>query len=336
MFSFMKQLFAVVPSIGLAAVLSFGTPFQADAQTFRDRIQDRIAARQGARTEGAGAPVAISVGGLQRIFYLHVPTGLGARPGAVLVFHGGGGGTGEAMLERNPMVGQADAGKFIAVFPEAYDGNWTDGRIATQSGPDDVAYVRALVAYLTQTYGVDPGRVFATGISNGGIFTHKLACDAPGLIRAIAPVAGNMPDALLPVCNPGRGTPVMMFNGTADPFMPYAGGLPENRRMIERAQGGPLTDTMASSEATAAFWARINGCGGASTRDLANVSDDGTTVTEFNYSCGSNDVLLYRINGGGHTWPGTTVRIAARLNGPTSMDIDATGTMVAFFRTYGL
>jgi len=63
---------------------------------------------------------------------------------------------------------------------------------------------------------------------------------------------------------------------------------------------------------------------------------DSKLGVDHNYACADKEVLLLRINGGGHTWPGTSVRIAPRLNGPTSMNIDATGTMIAFFKSYGL
>ena len=305
------------------------------AETLRERIEARraaAAARDGAGQEASAGRSVLSVDGRERGFYVHAPANAGAAPGVVLVFHGGHG-SAEAMIRQNPMVAAADAGGFIAVFPDSYEGNWTDGRISTMDGPDDLAFVRALVADLVRSYGADPGRVFATGISNGAMFTYKLACDAPGLVRAIAPVAGNMPEALAATCSPPRGTPVMMFSGTADSFMPYAGGEPRNTPLM-RLMRGDATDTMLSAQDTIAFWARLNGCGTVQTAALPDSSDDGTTVSRIAYDCGA--ATLYRIDGGGHTWPGSTARIAPRLTGPTSMDIDATSLMVQFFRAHGL
>ena len=192
-----------------------------------------------------------------------------------------------------------------------------------------------MIAELSARYGVDPNRVFGTGISNGGIFTHKLACDAPGLLRAIAPVAGNMSESLRAVCNPASGTPVMMFSGTDDPLMPYAGGRPEVDGMLRAMGRTNGEDQMVSSPDTAAFWAARNGCGAASEAALPDAVSDGTTVTQLTYSCPSNQVTLYRINGGGHTWPGSAAD-APRFIGAVSRDIDATQTMIAFFRGYGL
>lgn len=329
----------------LMAGLAFGCgpggtpPAAVEAQTsLRDRVSERpglrgrIAERRAAR-QGDAQGMTISAGGLTRSYHVNVPSGVGAQPAALLVFHGGGG-SGARMRDQHPIDAASEAGNFIAVYPDAVDGNWTDGRIGTAGGPDDVAFVRALIDRLRQDHGVDPGRVFATGISNGAMFTHKLACDAPGLVRAIAPVAGNMPEALAAACAPGRGTPVMMFNGTDDPLMPYQGGRPELDGLL-RAARGPATDQMTSSEATADFWARINGCGGRSQTDLPASHNDGTTVTRLDWSCGADRVVLFRINGGGHTWPGSSAP-ARRMTGNTSREIDATTTMVDFFRSYGL
>jgi polyhydroxybutyrate depolymerase len=296
----------------------------AGAQTLRERLEARRAAEAGAQ--------AIEVDGLQRAFHVHVPAGLGNAPGAVLVFHGGGG-SGAAMIGQNPTVPAADAGGFVAVFPEGVEGHWNDGRLAMAEGVDDVAFVRALVAWLVEVHGVDPDRVFATGMSNGGMFTYRLACDAPDLVRAIAPVAATMPEALRDVCSPGRGTPVMMFSGTGDGFMPFEGGKPEQAGLMARFRG-PVVDSMVSAPDTIAFWAGLNGCGESRSTALPDLADDDTTVTRISWDCGA--ATLYRIEGGGHTWPGSGVRIAPRLTGATSMDIDATALMVEFFRAYGL
>jgi polyhydroxybutyrate depolymerase len=197
-----------------------------------------------------------------------------------------------------------------------------------------VAFVRTIVARLITDHGVDPDRIFATGMSNGAIFTYRLACDAPGLVRAIAPVAGTMPADYLSRCAPGQGTPVMIFAGTDDGLMPYGGGRPERSRLIGLFRGE--VDEMVSAPDTLAFWARVNGCGGPPLETaLADAADDGTTVTQIAFDCGA--ATLFRIEGGGHTWPGSTgPRVAPRLTGTVSIDIDATATMLAFFRVWGL
>lgn len=321
-------------------LLACQTP-STEAQTMRERLQTRMEerraggrAQQGTGQVTGGETVTLNVGGLSRSFIVAPPAG-GSASSAVLMFHGGGG-SAERTFSNNNLTDYADQNGFVAVYPAAVDGNWTDGRLSTAGGPDDIAFVRAIIAELGTRYGVDPSRVFATGISNGGIFTHKLACDAPGLIRAIAPVAGNMSESLKAVCNPAQGTPVMMFNGTDDPLMPYNGGRPEVDGMLRAMGRTSGEDQMVSSPDTAAFWAARNGCGAASETVLPDNANDGTTASRITYGCSGNVVELYRIEGGGHTWPGGSAEGAPRFIGTTSEEIDASATMIAFFRAYGL
>ena len=202
-----------------------------------------------------------------------------------------------------------------------------------QGQPSDVAFLRAVVDWLAANHGADRSRVFVTGASNGGAMSFKMACDAPDLVRAAAPIISSLTQTLAANCNPGRGVPIAMFNGTADPLNTYEGG-PATSRLADFA---PQEDTAIGAEATAAFWARINGCGGTTSENLPDLVNDGTSVTLIRYNCSGPDVLLYRINGGGHTVPGMAAgRRVERMLGPATQDIDAAGLAVAFFQRYGL
>lgn len=331
----MKTL--VFSVLGLALV-ACQAPSSSEAQNLRERFLDRIAERRDDRRAiqsavSGGDTITISVNGQSRNFIVAAPAS-GRASSAVIVFHGGGG-TAERTFSNNPITDLAPAMGALAVFPNAIDNNWTDGRITTSGGPDDVAFVRAMIAELSARYGVDPDRVFGTGISNGAMFTHKLACDAPGLMRAIAPVAGNMSEALLAQCNPSSGTPVMIFNGTEDPLMPYNGGRPELDEMLRNTGNTAGQDQIVSTVGTADFWATRNGCGAPTETALPDTANDGTSVTRITYACSGNEVILYRIEGGGHTWPGSSGN-APRFAGPTSEEIDASRTMLEFFGRYGL
>ena len=313
----------------------------ADSQTLRERLQARAeqrradAAQTGDAVSSSDAQtMTVMQDGRERMFLVHVPTNLSANPGVVMAFHGGGGNAARTM-EMSGLNAAADQRGFLAVYPDSGGERWNDGRAGTADGSDDVGFIRAVVAELQQNYGADPTRIFATGMSNGGIFVHNLACKAPDLVAAIAPVSANMPQALRASCAPAQATPVMMFSGTEDPLMPYLGGKPELEEMLQRAVG-PTTDEMTSSPDTAQFWAGINGCGTASPVDLGDASDDGTTVTEFDFTgCTAGQVTLFRINGGGHAWPGTGVP-GRRITGAVSQDISATGQMIQFFVRNGL
>lgn len=344
MLSTFRSLTRRMLALTLAGALALPVlaPTGAAAQTLRDLLQDRIADRQanrgGGGTQGGAVggaqSVNITVGGAQRSYLVHVPASLSARPGVVMVLHGGRG-TGEGIMETARMNAVADQNGFLAVYPEATGegARWNSGTAASAGGPDDIAYLRAVIADLAQRYGADPGRVFATGISSGGSMLYALACQAPGMIRAIAPVAANMSEGQRATCNPAQGTPIMMFSGTEDPLMVFNGGAPE-LQIGQRGNPNAGADTLMSAPATIAFWAARNGCGGASEAGLQDVANDDTTVTQITYSCGANATYMFRINGGGHAWPGGAT--ARRISGPTSQDISASATMVQFFRSFGL
>lgn len=277
----------------------------------------------------------MTVEGTEQAFLYYVPATVEARPGVVLALHGGRG-TGQNFLDRTPsLLREADRAGFIAVYPSA-DGNWNDGRAAFAEHPSDVTVMRALVAWLAANLGADPGRVFATGVSNGGVMAHKLACDAPDLVRAIAPIAASFNQTLYAACKPAAPTPVVMFNGTEDPLMVYDGGR-STSRLAALAPGG---EPVVAAEETLAFWARVNGCAAVPVTETRPdlVPNDGTSVAVLRYNCPAPSVQLYRIEGGGHAVPGAVPlgARAARLVGPTSQEIDAMVEAVAFFERYGL
>lgn len=271
----------------------------------------------------------ISVGGQERYFLVHRPQEADLRPGVVLIMHGGGGTAETFVSGTQSMIDTAEAQGFLAVYPDG-NGNWNDGRNTTAGTQDDVAFLRAVVDWLVENANADRTRVFSTGISNGGMMSAKLACDAPDLVSAIAPVAASMSQALFDDCDPAEATPVMMFSGTEDNLNLYNGGAP-------RFASG--SDTIVAHETVAAFWAQVAQCGSARTQVLPDRHDDGTTVSVITYQCPAEQVTLYRIEGGGHTWPGggqeATGRMA-QLVGLTTQEIDATALMTSFFANYGL
>src|SRR3990170_1393347 len=183
------------------------------------------------------APVGISrtvartirFGGLERTYLLHVPWGFpqGRPAGLVFILHGGGV-TGRNMEQMTRFSELADREGFIAVYPDADERNWNDGRDtpnirAQQENVDDVGFIGALIALLTREFGIDPRRVHSTGISNGAFMSQRLAVELSDRIAAIAPVVGGMAPQLRerPPKTP-RGVPGM--NRADDPLVPYQGG----------------------------------------------------------------------------------------------------------------
>lgn len=344
---FMGMMLVSVPlpkaaELGDRRIEQAGSLFGENAilREIRKRVSDRLAEQRTVSLRFSqkltdAEATTITVGGLKRKVFMVAPPS-GRASSAVIVFHGGGG-TSKTMAKNNSLSHWATKIGFVAVFPQAFNKNWNDGRVAVTEEPDDVAFTKAIINVLHKNFGVDKARVFATGISNGAMMTYKLACDAPGIVRAIAPVAGNIPESQMTKCGALPGTPLMMFSGTDDPLMPYDGGvIGEDSHTLIRHIANPADDQIASAPETASFWAEINRCRRVIETRLDDIADDGTSVVQLEYVCPpSGQTILYRIEGGGHTWPGSKAQ-APRISGKTSQDIDASQTMLKFFQKYGL
>lgn len=277
----------------------------------------------------------VNVAGLVRTYYLHVPAHIpkDRAVALVLAFHGGGG-TPAGIERESGFSGLADREGFLVAYPQGYGKSWNDGRNATSIAAqrdriDDLGFVAALLDDIGKDYRIDPKRVFATGISNGAIFSHYLGANLSARIAAIAPVAGGIPEPLGEEFNPEKPVSVLVMNGTQDPLVPYQGGkitLPWS------ATRGAIIGT----ESAVGKWADHNGCRSVPvTADLPDRdSGDGTSVRRLTYAdCrDGTEVVLYRIEGGGHTWPGGVQYLPRRVIGKLSRDIDATEIIWGFFR----
>ncbi len=266
----------------------------------------------------------IEVGGVTRTYRVHAPPRGAAGLPVVLAFHGGFG-TGAGMGSLTHLNATADRNGFVVVYPDGLRRSWNDGRSNTPAEHrhvDDVAFVSQLIDRLVRDDHVDARRVYATGISNGGMFTERLGCDLAGRLAGIAPVAGPLPSDLS--CHPARPLPVLVIHGTADPLVPYDGG-----HVRGRGGGGSVL----SVSATADVWLRRDACTGSTTVTLPDRSDDGTRVRlrEGTGCTPHTGVAVYTIVGGGHTWPGGLQYLPERLVGRTSRDLDAGQVMWDFF-----
>lgn len=214
---------------------------------------------------------------------VHVPPGL-PRGAPLVIGLPGAGQTARDFASYTGYSALADRRHFVVAYPTASGVRpfWNVTDAAGQ--PDDVAYLRKVIAAAVTATCADPARVGVTGVSNGGGMSARMACDAPGLIAAAAPVAGGY--GALPACRPGRAVPVLEVHGTSDAVVPYAGKGP------------------AGSGAVGAFlaqWRRLDACGPAATTSRPYPS-----VTEIRWSaCAGGAVVLHdRIAGQDHGWPG--------------------------------
>lgn len=273
-----------------------------------------------------------SVDGFSRSYALYVPESVdffGAPVPAIMVLHGF---PPVDMATVTAMSEAADRSGFIAVYPKANAGaEWAMAcdRCSPNAaaGVDDIEYFRAVVAALPEILPVDPGRIYMTGFSNGGIMTYRAACVLSNEIAAFAPNGAGIWTWHRDNCSPGRDVPILMINGTDDPSFPWEGV----------AVSAPLVggDVQLPVLETVALWADKNGCGeNPSIAELPDAFDDGTTVERWSFSgCGA-ETLFYRIDGGGHTWPGGPVEFNPVL-GVKSLELAATDSIVAFFLRQG-
>jgi polyhydroxybutyrate depolymerase len=276
----------------------------------------------------------ITVGTASRRYLLHVPASYksGTAMPVVVLFHGGQGSatTIANITGKDTFSVFADRAGFIAIYPNSVSGTWDDGRDTVTVSTNDVAFVDALLDEVAKDYNVDTKRVYATGISNGGMMTHRLACDLTKRFAAIATVAANMPVSLSTKCSPTRAMPIAMLSGDADPLMPYAGG----------SISGGISGNVLSVNDTVKFWLTKNSLvATAKTSSLVDAdTTDGTTTTLFEYgtSGSSNDVALYSIKGGGHTWPSGTQYFTELLIGKVARDFSGNDAIWNFFIKHSL
>jgi len=281
-----------------------------------------------AARDGSGT---IESGGVSRAFLIHVPASYDGRTEVPLVIalHGGGG-LPSGMPRLTGLDSVSDRYGFIVVYPAGLSRHWKDGRTAELSGPEDVVFIDALLHKLEADYRIDRNRVYATGISNGAIFSLRLACDLGGEIAAVASVAGSNPANFKGDCGKSA-VSVMMINGTADTFVPYAGGAVAPDFLGNRGEVAPVSQTIS-------FWAAANGCN-PTPRTTAvahkDPSDSTTTDIEIFDGCRARTAVeLYTVDGGGHTWPGGLQYLPESIIGSTSRDFDASETMWQFFATH--
>jgi polyhydroxybutyrate depolymerase len=272
-----------------------------------------------------GGEPTVEVGQHTRSYRLFVPTDKPGMP-LVIVLHGGDG-TGRQMEKWLAWDGLAASEQFVVAYPDGIDHHWNDGRPGRNSGAEDVAFVAALIDELAAKHQIDRSRVYVTGMSNGGIMSYRLGCDLADRIAAIAPVAGDLAQALATSCHPARPISVLAIHGTDDPLVPYRGG--------ESPQQSGLV--LSEAESTRLL-AAGDGCG--PPRAPVDLPDrdpgDGTRAHAVDYDCPPPlAVRLVTIDGGGHTWPGASQYLPKAVIGRVSRDFDATETIWQFFVEHG-
>jgi len=235
----------------------------------------------------------LKVDNLRRNYCLHFPHSYDSRQPTplVLAFHGRLG-TGKQMENLTNLSGLADKRGFMVAYPNGVGRSWNAGHgtgKAEAQGVDDVKFTVRLIDSLRQTLNLDGQRVYATGFSNGATFVHHLACELSEKIAAIAAVAGTVAPKIGRTCHPNRPVAVLQIHGTADPIVPWEGGL---------TKGGGFVESVA---ATIEGWVARDEC--AAKPEVLDIGG-GVICESYRLCAKATIVILYRVEGGGHTWPG--------------------------------
>lgn len=275
----------------------------------------------------------LTVDGRDRTYHLHVPASHRSPAPLVFVFHGGGGqGSG---IERTAGFDEiADREGFIVAYPDGIDRSWNDGRTeaplqgALRKQIDDLAFVRAMLTDIPTVAAIDAKRIFATGMSNGGIFSEYLAAKLSDKFAAIAPVAGGIADPFYKEFAPANPVSVLAINGTRDPLVPFNGGN------VTRAGRGKVISVNDAMH----LWVVRDGTSAEPQTGMLPDADptDGCRVSWKKWTGGKNgtEVWLYAEEGAGHTWPGRAPNLPKAIVGTVCRDFDASETAWSFFKAH--
>lgn len=281
----------------------------------------------------------ISHQNMVRKYSLHIPDSYdGTEEFPLVVFLHGGGGNAESAQNFTNFNSVSEQNEFLMLYPQAgfeLDANsfvWADGRgLAPDNlGIDDVGFINSLVDSLEIEYNVNPNKIYLCGFSNGSFLTQKIAFEMNSQFTAMGTLGGTMSQEFFDSGNPNRVIPMMYVFGTDDPLVPYNGGFVSGNQNLE---------PVVSAEDAVAFWVSNNQCQTTlAPVELPNINtNDNSTVTVFEYTngnCQNSKVKFYRINNGGHTWPG--VNIQNQSLGQTNLDIQASEELWEFFDQFEL
>ncbi len=269
----------------------------------------------------------IAYNNYNRTYLVHLPSGYSGTTDIPLIIalHGGFGNA-YNLENQSQLSKKADSENFIVVYPEGVKGgilgisSWNAGTCcgyASNSQIDDVGFINALLDTLINNYTIDTNRIYATGMSNGGFMTYRLACELSHRIAAIAPVAASM---TAPHCTLRRPMPIISFHSYLDSSIPYYGGIGDGAS----DHYNPPQDSVLNA------WAGMNGC--SVLNDTITANQQYSEIKWGNCDCAAG-IHHYVTQDGGHSWPGGN---QTTIGDPVSLNINATDLIWDFFRQYSM
>lgn len=263
--------------------------------------------------------------GRNRFYKTHLPVGydFSKTYPVVFVFHGGLGNP-DLTERQTGFSKKADEEGFIVIYPYgtgSFDkklltwNTWDCCGYADKKNINDVDFIKAVIAKIILKYSVDDKRIYAAGLSNGGMMCYLLACELPEYFAAVAPVAATMFDTV--TCKSKSEVSMIIFNSIDDQHIPYYGGVGEKS----------LADVVKLPvETTVDLWVKKYGC------YLMNKSES-SLFHKTNYKNNSGtEIVFYKMLGGGHSWPGGE-KIRTFADNPVK-NVSATDLIWEFFKDH--
>jgi polyhydroxybutyrate depolymerase len=262
----------------------------------------------------------IVFGQQKRKYVLYLPKGYKSTKTYPLVynFHGGGMTAPEQMFYSR-MNQTADKHNFIVVYPSGISADWNVGfDMSYKNGTNDIGFIQALTDTLKKKYSVNSKAIFATGLSRGGFFCHRLATEMPEVFAGIASIGGPLPDSVKFYHRSAKKISIMQVSGTEDRIVEYHG----------------KSGAYSSAISTFKYWVAHNklSMNAVRNKSLNGNKKDGTSVSIKEVKDGLSSVMLISINNGGHTWPGSDSFNIGYPLGKTTNDLDINEAMWAFFQ----
>lgn len=253
----------------------------------------------------------LKVDGVDRTYRLYTPPDVeheGPVP-LVLALHGSGN-SAESLVDASELDEAASAGEFIVAYPEAVGLLWNGGFCCTSGRGvpgSDVRFLGDVIDDVSSVRQIDQARIYAVGVSAGGVMAHRVACDLAGRLAGVGAIAGSM---VLEDCAPTRPVSVIVVHGTADGIVPYAGGP---------ILGG-ATQPAPPATAVAERWASLDACPDAPVTEVRGA----VTLRTWIGCAGGARVRMVTVEDGGHNW-------FLPVYGPPNGALDATVAVTEFF-----